>query len=447
MPASPIVEIVEIHLWSELAIAERKRILERSAVLTDASMQRTVQDILSQVRDGGDRALMELTRRFDGVAIDRLRVSDAEFADAEEQLSAASMAAIELSIKNVRRFHEPQRSVGYTLETMPGIRCERVPRPVDCVGLYVPAGSAPLPSTAIMLAVPAAVAGCRRRVLCTPPRADGRADAAVLTAARRGGVTEVYKIGGAQAIAAMAYGTETVPKVDKIFGPGNAWVTAAKSRVAADPDGPAIDMLAGPSEVLVIADAEADAGFVAADLLSQAEHGKDSQALLVATDEGLARNVAEQLTAQLTLLRRRPIAAAALEKSRFIIATDIAEAVEISNAYAPEHLILHIANPRGVLPLIRSAGSVFLGPWSPESAGDYCSGTNHVLPTSGQARSFSGLSVDHFMRQMTVQELSEDGLRSIATAVIELAQLEGLDAHAAAVSRRIRAHAAPGDRR
>ncbi|MEX2124285.1 MAG: histidinol dehydrogenase [Woeseia sp.] len=438
---------VEIHRWSALSVAARERILERSAILADTALQSAVRDILRQVREHGDTALVELTRRFDGAVPDRFRVSDAEFAEAEGALSASAIAAIELAIDNVRRFHEPQRPAAYSIETMPGIRCERVPRPVDCVGLYVPAGSAPLPSTAVMLAVPAAIAGCRRRVLCTPPRPDGRADAAVLAAARRGGVTEIYKIGGAQAIAAMAFGTDTVPKVDKIFGPGNAWVTAAKSMAAADADGPAIDMLAGPSEVLVIADAQANAGFIAADLLSQAEHGDDSQVLLVATDARLARRVADQVAAQLPLLRRRSIALAALEKSRFIVADDIAEAAEISNTYAPEHLILHTSDPRGLLPMIRNAGSVFLGPWSPESAGDYCSGTNHVLPTSGQARSSSGLSVDQFMRQMTVQELTEDGLTSISAAIIELANLEGLDAHAAAISRRVTAPASVASRR
>jgi histidinol dehydrogenase len=263
----------------------------------------------------------------------------------------------------------------------------------------------------------------------------------VLAAAQRGGATEVYKIGGAQAIAAMACGTPTLPKVDKIFGPGNAWVTAAKMLVAADVDGPAIDMPAGPSEVLVIADAGANAEFVAADLLSQAEHGSDSQVLMIATNVQLAREVVSQLAVQLALLTRRGTAAAAMESSRFIIADDVAEAIDISNSYAPEHLILQVANPRSLLPGIRNAGSVFLGPWSPESAGDYCSGTNHVLPTHGRARSFSGLSVDQFMRQMTVQELSEDGLRSVSAAIVELANLEGLDAHASAVSRRIGAGA------
>jgi histidinol dehydrogenase len=323
---------------------------------------------------------------------------------------------------------------------MPGVRCERICRPIDAVGLYVPAGTAPLPSTAVMLAVPATLAECPRRLLCSPPRPDGRADSSVLVAARRSGVAEVYKIGGVQAIAAMAYGTETVPRVDKVFGPGNARVTAAKSLIAADMTAAAVDMAAGPSELLVIADGSAHPAFVAADLLSQAEHGADSHVLLVTTDAGLAARVHAEVEQQLPSLSRNRIASAALAHGHTIVAKSLEDAVAISNAYAPEHLIVQTVDPRALLPGIRTAGSVFLGPWSPESAGDYCSGTNHVLPTYGQARSGGGLSVDQFMRQMTVQELSETGLRSLSAAIMELAMLEGLDAHAAAVRRRF----APG---
>jgi len=429
---------IRIHYWNELTIEERQRLLDRPATLMSDALSAGVQDIIRLVREGGDAALKDLTQRFDGVAVGDFRVADAEFDAAEHELSDEAIAAIELSIDNVRRFHEAQRPVASSVETMPGVLCERVPRPVDCVGLYVPAGSAPLPSTAVMLAVPAEIAGCPRRIMCTPPRADGRADAAVLVAAHRGGITEVYRVGGAQAIAAMAFGTESIPKVDKIYGPGNAWVTAAKTLVAASTGGPAIDMPAGPSEVLVIADTFSNAEFVAADLLSQAEHGNDSQVVLVATDADVAARVAEQIEIQLPMLERRSIAAAAIVQSRFIVADNIDEAAEISNAYAPEHLILQIDGARRLLPKIRNAGSVFLGPWTPEAAGDYCSGTNHVLPTGGRARSYSGLSVDHFVRQMTVQELSQEGLRSLSGAVTELARLEGLDAHAAAVTRRLK---------
>jgi histidinol dehydrogenase len=428
---------IRIHYWSELAPEERRTLLDRPAALMNEAVSAGVQDILRLVREGGDAALRNLTERFDGVRVESFRVTDAEFEAAERELPGPAIAAIELSISNVRCFHEAQRPRASRIETMPGVVCERVPRPIDCVGLYVPAGSAPLPSTAVMLAVPAAIAGCPRRVMCTPPRPDGSADRAVLVAARRSGITEAYKIGGAQAIAAMAFGTESIPRVDKIFGPGNAWVTAAKSLVAVSADGPAIDMPAGPSEVLVIADALANAEFVAADLLSQAEHGNDSQVVLVATDPDVAARVGEQIEAQLPGLDRRAVAAAAIVHSCFIVAANVDEAAGISNAYAPEHLILQIAEPRNLLPNIRNAGSVFLGPWTPEAAGDYCSGTNHVLPTGGRARGSSGLSVDHFVRQMTVQEISRHGLRGLSDAVTELARLEGLDAHAAAVTRRL----------
>lgn len=428
---------ITIHYWSALTADERRGLLERPSTLMNDAVAAGVRDIVRMVREGGDAALKDLTHRFDGVVVDELRVPTSEFESAEKKLSAEAIAAIDLSIRNVRRFHEAQRARPFSVETMPGVRCERVPRPVDRAGLYVPAGSAPLPSTAVMLAVPAEIAGCPRRIMCTPPRSDGYADASVLAAARRSGVTEVYKIGGAQAIAAMAFGTESIPKVDKIFGPGSTWVTEAKSLVAVSAGGPAIDMPAGPSEVLVIADALSNAEFVAADLLSQAEHGNDSQVVLVTTDPEVAARIAQQVEIQLPLLERRAVAAAAIAESRFIVAGDLEEAAEISNAYAPEHLILQIGDARNLLPKIRNAGSVFLGPWTPEAAGDYCSGTNHVLPTGGRARSYSGLSVDHFLRQMTVQELTREGLRSLSTAITELARLEGLDAHAAAVTRRL----------
>ncbi len=428
---------IAIQHWNGLDTEARAAALSRPASGADGSLAGSVAGILEAVRRRGDAALAEFTERFDGAAPGALRVSDEEFRAAESALPASAIAAMRLAIDNVRRFHELQLPAEYAVETLPGVRCEQVARPIDNVGLYVPAGTAALPSAAIMLAVPATLAGCPRRMLCTPPRRDGSADPAVLTAARLAGVDEVYKVGGAQAIAAMAWGTETVPKVDKIFGPGNAWVTAAKTAVAADPAGPAIDMPAGPSEVLVIADGQASPEFVAADLLSQAEHDADSQVVLLATTADLAGRVAREVEAQLTGLPRREIAAAAIANSRFLVVGGLDEAVEVSNAYAPEHLILQVDEPRRLLPLVRNAGSVFLGPWSPEAAGDYCSGTNHVLPTAGNARACSGLSVDQFMRRMTVQELSEDGLRALSAATVELAELEGLAAHAAAVTRRL----------
>jgi histidinol dehydrogenase len=428
---------IRITHWTNAPPAERAALLQRPALHSSQELRHSVQEIIQAVREHGDHAVRELTGRLDNVRLDTARVGAEEFADAESKLQAAQLDAIDLAIRNVRRFHEAQLPQAIDIETMPGVRCERISHPIDAVGLYVPAGTAPLPSAAVMLAVPAAIAGCKVRILCTPPRIDGCADEAVLVAAKRAGIDEVYKIGGAQAIAAMAFGTETVPRVDKIFGPGNAWVTEAKSQVSSDPQGAAIDMPAGPSEVLVIADGGADAEFVAADLLSQAEHGTDSQVLLLTDSLQFADAVRAEVAAQLESLSRRSIARESIANSRIIVTDDLDTATEISNVYAPEHLLLQVDNPRSFLPDIRNAGSIFLGRWSPESVGDYCSGTNHVLPTYGHARAFSGLSVDQFMRQMTVQELSADGLSAIAGAVIELAGLEGLDAHAAAVARRL----------
>jgi histidinol dehydrogenase len=428
---------LRITVWSNLSSAERDASLRRPAVASDGRRRAAVSAILDRIRTEGDGALRELTRALDGADIREFRVGVAELDDAERSLSVAQLAAIDMAIANVRQFHSAQVPARIAMETMPGIRCERICQPLDAVGLYVPAGTAPLPSAAVMLAVPAVIAGCPIRVMCTPPRPDGTADPAVLVAARRAGVNEIFKAGGAQAIAAMAFGTETVPPVNKIFGPGNAWVTEAKSQVAASPDGAAMDMPAGPSEVLVIADAEARADFVAADLLSQAEHGEDSQVLLVTTSAALASQVSDAVSSQLESLSRAHIARQSMANSLAIVVDSLATAVGISNHYAPEHLILQTEQPRALLPKLRNAGSVFLGNWSPESVGDYCSGTNHVLPTYGHARSYSGLSVEQFMRYMTVQELSAEGLQAIGRSVIELANLEGLDAHGAAVERRL----------
>ncbi len=424
--------------WSELDSNARQALLERPAVADDESMRAATAAIVAEVREGGDTALRELTERFDGVRLEALAVGDDEIAAAAEQLDESDIRAIDLAIANIRRFHEAQQPTPIRVETMPGVVCERISHPIDAVGLYVPAGTAPLPSAAIMLAVPAAIAGCPTRILCTPPRPDGSADPAVLVAATRAGVTDIFKIGGAQAIAAMAYGTDTVPKVCKIFGPGNAWVTCAKSLVSGDAAGAAIDLPAGPSEVLVIADANASVEFVASDLLAQAEHGVDSQVVLVTDAPELAQAVASELEEQLTTLSRADIARAALENSRLIVVDKLDTSVEVSNAYAPEHLILQVDGARDLMPAIRNAGSVFVGQWTPESVGDYCSGTNHVLPTYGFARNYNGLGLDQFIRQMTVQELSRDGLANLGEAVVSLAALEGLDAHAAAVTRRLR---------
>lgn len=423
--------------WSTLDAARRRTALERPAMRSSEDIRAQALGIIEEVRGGGDAALRRITGRIDGLTLAGLRVDETEIAAAHAALDSAAITAIESAIANVSRFHAARNDAPLRVETTPGVVCERVVRPIRAVGLYVPAGSAPLPSTAIMLAVPARLAGCSRRVLCTPPRRDGRADPAVVVAAQACGIRDMFKIGGAQAIAAMAYGTESVPKVDKIFGPGNAWVTAAKQLVAQDPAGAALDMPAGPSEVMVIADTDADPRFVALDLLSQAEHGADSQVLLVTPEASLIARVQEALDAITPTLARRAIIEASLAHGLAVQVPDLATAIEVANLYAPEHLILQLAEPRRWVEAVDTAGSVFLGAWTPESIGDYCSGTNHVLPTYGYARAYSGLSVADFERRMTVQEATRTGLAALAPTVTTLAALEGLDAHAAAVRRRL----------
>ncbi|HEX7080283.1 MAG TPA: histidinol dehydrogenase [Gammaproteobacteria bacterium] len=430
-------EVLTPLFWGRLDDASRTALLRRPALAADDAQRARVAEIVAEVRRDGDAALRRLTREIDGVDVASLEVSRDEIEQAEAALTDAQRAAIQAAARNIETFHRAQVPADIDVETAAGVRCERVSRPIPRVGLYVPAGTAPLPSTALMLGIPARLAGCRTRILCSPPQPDGRVDAAVLHAARVAGVTRVFRVGGAQAIAAMAYGTETVPKVDKIFGPGNSWVTAAKALVDADPDGAARDFPAGPSEVLVIADETANAAFVAADLLSQAEHGADSQVLLVTTSANLAAQVAGEVAAQKARLTRREIVDAALAHSAAIVVDDLDTALAISNAYAPEHLILQVAHPREALSRVEAAGSVFLGPWAPESVGDYCSGTNHVLPTYGYARRSSGLGVGDFVRSMTVQELTSAGLAEIGPVAAALAELEGLDAHARAVTTRL----------
>jgi histidinol dehydrogenase len=425
--------------WNAASPAERRALLRRPAQDDRAGLERTVGTIVAEVRRDGDAALLRLTERFDGARLHSLAATPDEFAAAEAALTEVQHAAIARAIDNVRRFHEAQRAVPLRVETMPGVVCERIEVPLQAVGMYVPAGSAPLPSAAIMIAVPAAIAGCPVRVLCTPPRPDGRVDPAVLVVAARCGVSQVFKVGGAQAIAAMAYGTATVPKVDKICGPGNAWVTAAKQLVANDPEGAALDLPAGPSEVLVIADDEARAPFVAADLLAQAEHDPSAQVVLVTPSRALADAVAAEIDAQQARLSRRAITAQSLAHARIVLVPELATAFEVSNAYAPEHLILEVRDARRWLPRVTAAGSVFLGDWTPESVGDYCSGTNHVLPTYGYARAYSGLSLHDFVRRITVQELTPAGLRGLGPTAEVLAGLEGLDAHANAVTVRLAA--------
>jgi len=423
--------------WNSLSELERRAALARPMLESRAAISAVALDVIKTVRDKGDQALHAYTERFDGVKLEALSVSRAEFAAARGELSAKQIAALERAIDNVSRFHEAQLPKAFATDTMPGVHCERIIRPIQAVGLYVPAGSAPLPSAVVMLAVPARIAECPRRVLCTPPNRQGSANAAVLVAAELCGIDTVFKVGGAQAIAALAYGTGSLPKVDKIFGPGNAWVTAAKQLVANDPDGAACDLPAGPSEVLVVADDTARADFVAADLLAQAEHDGQAQAILVTPSRKLAQSTAAAVQSQMAGLSRRSILDKSLASSRCIVVPDLDTAIRVANAYAAEHLILEVAEPRRWVPQIHNAGSIFLGMWSPEPLGDYCSGTNHVLPTYGYARAYSGLSVLDFVKRITVQELSPAGLRALGPTAVTLAELEGLDAHANAVTRRL----------
>jgi histidinol dehydrogenase len=423
--------------WKSLAAADRRAALQRPAQRDAGRVAAAVREIIDTVRRGGDAALSDYTQRFDGVRLDALAVSAQEFDAAERALNGAEHAALDTAIGTVRAFHAAQRPAPLRIETAPGVICERISVPVRAVGLYVPAGSAPLPSTAIMLAVPAAIAGCPVRAMCTAPTRHGTADPAVLVAARKTGIERVFKLGGAQAIAAMAYGTESIPKCDKLFGPGNAWVTTAKMMVANDPAGAAVDLPAGVTEVMVIADDSARADFVAADLLAQAEHGPDAQALLVTPSMALAAAVAREVRRQAASLSRQTILAESVANIRLLVVDTLATAFSIANDYAPEHLLLQIREPRGRLADVQAAGAVFLGNWSPESIGDYCAGPNHTLPTYGHAKAYSGLSLEDFQKRISVQELTPAGLRGLSETARILATLEGLDAHAASVAIRL----------
>jgi histidinol dehydrogenase len=425
--------------WNSSSSAEQCAALRRPALKDAAGVSAAARDIIERVRREGDAALLALTEQFDGVRLEALAVTKQEFSAAERALNAEQHAAIERAIDNVRRFHAAQASPPLRVETAPGVICERFSVPIRAVGLYVPAGSAPLPSTAVMLAVPAALAQCPVKIMCSAPNRGGDANPAVLVAARKAGVEQIFKVGGAQAIAAMAYGSESIAKCDKVFGPGNAYVTAAKMLVAQDAGGAALDLPAGVTEVMVIADEEARPEFVAADLLAQAEHSPDAQAILVTTRPALATAVLGEVERQSALLSRTLILAESVAAMRLIVVDTLQTAFDIANLYAPEHLILEIREARKWLPKISTAGAVFLGHWSPESLGDYCSGPNHTLPTYGYARSYSGLSLEDFQRRITVQELTPSGLKGLGPTARILAGLEGLDAHAAAVSIRLEA--------
>ncbi|MDK9776401.1 MULTISPECIES: histidinol dehydrogenase [unclassified Vibrio] len=420
-------------VWQSLSETQQDSILERPAITEGANITAAVSEVIAKVRKEGDAALLELTEKFDRVKPESIRVSAQEIDEASARLSEKMKNALEQAYENIAKFHKAQKPQPIKVETQPGVLCEQVTRPIQKVGLYIPGGSAPLPSTVLMLGVPAKIAGCRKVVLCSPPPIADE----ILYVAKLCGIDEVYNVGGGQAVAAMAYGTETVSKVDKIFGPGNAYVTEAKRQVSNDFRGAAIDMPAGPSEVLVIADETADPDFIAADLLSQAEHGPDSQVVLVTPSPVIADQVTDAVQRQLKELSRADIAEQALASSLIIIAESLTQSVSISNYYGPEHLIVQTKNPRELLPLLDNAGSIFLGDWSPESAGDYASGTNHVLPTYGYTRTYSSLGLADFSKRMTIQELSADGLKNLAPTVVTMAEAEGLDAHKRAVTIRV----------
>ncbi len=395
-----------------------------------------VEIILQRVREQGDEALRQLSLEIDHRPLEQIEVSPGEILEAEVRVSPDVKRAVAAAEANIRAFHEAQQPREISVETAPGVRCVQRPVPIERVGLYIPGGTAPLFSTVLMLAVPASIAGCAEVVLCTPTGADGKVSPEVLYTAAYCGVQRIFKLGGAQAVAAMAYGTQSVPKVDKIFGPGNQYVTTAKQLLSAGTV--AIDMPAGPSEVMVVADGSAPAAFAAADLLSQAEHGADSQVMLVTPDEATAAAVQDEVTRQMEALPRAAYVQQALDKSRAVVFADEQDRVDFANAYAPEHLILAVKDPWGFAARITAAGSVFVGAWTPESAGDYASGTNHTLPTCGWARSFSGVNLDSFYRKMTLQELTPEGLRGLADTIVTMAEAEGLQAHADAVKIRLR---------
>ncbi len=421
--------------WASLTEKERGALFERNSD-ANQSIGLAVANIIQEVRSRGDEAVLDFSTKFDGISLSKIVLEEDEIEDLAYKIDRTAQRALEIAFQNIHRFHSVQNRRERTVETMPGVLCWRENRPIQRVGLYVPGGSAVLPSTLLMLGVPARIAGCKEIVVCTPPQKDGSINPYVAYCLKLLQINRVFLVGGAQAIAAMAFGTETMPKVDKIFGPGNQYVTKAKTMLQ-DMAQMAIDMPAGPSEVLIVAEEGANPAFVAADLLAQAEHGPDSQAILVTPSKQLMEDVEVELKKQLEDLPRAEIAKKALSNSFSVLAADLNEAMEISNEYAPEHLILAVENPRALMRLIINAGSVFLGKYAAESFGDYASGTNHTLPTSGAARAYSGVSVDSFMKKITFQEIQKEGVVHLGPIVEVLASIEGLEAHKRAVSVRL----------
>ena len=424
-------------IWTDLDAAQRKAALSRPAAIADDSLMSRVREIMASVKSGGDKAVLDYTAKFDGVTLKNLRVPDADLKAAWNTLPAEDKAALETAKANIKAFHSAQKPAVIEVETQPGVMCRREPRAIETAGLYVPGGTAPLVSTLLMLAIPAKIAGVPRRVIVTPPSKSGQINSAILAAAYLCGVTDVFACGGAQAIAALTYGTDSIPACDKLFGPGNAYVAAAKSLAAQEPGGPAIDLPAGPSEAMVLADSNANPAFVASDLLSQAEHDTLAQVICVATDAKTADAIEKEIASQLATLPREAIAEKALSFARMIIANTREDILDIVNAYAPEHLIIQMNAPETYVSDIRNSGSIFLGPWTPESVGDYASGTNHTLPTYGAARAYSGVTLESFIKYISIQSLTRAGRENLGPAVERLATLEGLEAHRRAVSLRL----------
>lgn len=425
---------LKVYKYSELSDAALQELCRRNP-LEDEEILAVCREIFESVRNEGDAAVRRYTRRFDGVELEELRVDPRQLQEAVASIPETVQQALREAAANIRKFHSAQLVGEDPVQVADGVTCWRAVRAINAVGLYVPAGTAPLPSTVLMLGIPAKLAGCRKILLCVPPQLDGTVSTVVLAAAQLAGIRHVFRVGGAQAVAAMALGTESIPRVDKIFGPGNRYVQTAK--LLATHYGVAIDMIAGPSEVLVIADAAAPARVVAADLLSQAEHGADSQAVLVTNAPELVEAVQEELARQLSDLPRRDLAESALRQSFALLVDDFEQAFAFSNLYAPEHLIINLMEPRDWLSRVESAGSVFVGTWTPEVAGDYASGTNHTLPTSGLARVMSGVSMESFVKRITFQELQRSGLQKLAPTLTTLAEVEGLEGHARAVRYRL----------
>jgi len=423
--------------WSDLSEEMRESALSRPAAIADDKMVSSVRDIMAGVKSGGDKAVIDYTAKFDGVTSETLLIPSEKLEAAWEALPDADKTAIETAKSNIEQFHFAQKPQDISVKTMKGVYCRRESRAIGTAGLYVPGGTAPLVSTLLMLAIPAKVAGVRNRIVVTPPGKDGLINQAILAAAYRCDVTAVYACGGAQAIAALAYGTETIPRCDKIFGPGNAWVATAKSLAAQEPGGPGIDLPAGPSEAMVLAGRKSNAVFVASDLLSQAEHDTLAQVICVSTSSDKAQEIEDAVQKQIQTLPRKAIAEQALDYARMIIAESRADVVDIVNRYAPEHLIIQMKDPEMLVPNIRNAGSIFLGPWTPEAVGDYASGTNHTLPTYGAARAYSGVTLESFIKYISVQRLTKKGLKNLGPTVERLATMEDLEAHRRAVSLRL----------